>query len=271
MTIKPAAAAVVVARNDQPPSYEEGSSSPVPVYDKGSGNPPRILVTNEKSALHPSATTTSINASPANTTPPPTQNKILIPFKRHTHLSLPYTPHLASLSITESEWESFTSALGSAATLSGAQKAKAITAAVAAGVLVNPWLGVAVGLWVWRKEGRRVVEEGVGKVLEEWNEFWKERRVRVGLVREGGDGEGKVEVGRVEDEGRRCGRWGRGCGQGRGCGGRKRKGCCWKDRGLQLLVERIEDERTDELKEKVKDLEKVSIGMQVEDVDERKE
>ncbi|KAL8773316.1 MAG: hypothetical protein Q9209_001710 [Squamulea sp. 1 TL-2023] len=279
MTVKAVtpAAAAVVAPNEQPPAYTEGSSAPVPVHDLEAARPPRISITEEKSGLLPSPTT-SIDANPANNTHPPSHNKILIPFTQKLSLSFPYTQQLASLSITESEWESFTSALCSAAALSGAQKAKAITAAVAAGVLVNPCLGVVLGIWIWRREGRKGVKEGVGKVLEEWNGFWEGRGIRVGLVTEGRDEEGTVEVERAEDEGRKFGGRGRGCGQRKGCGQRrgcverKRKGCCWEDPGFKLLVERIsEDERTEELEEKVEDLEKASIGIKVDEVEGRKE
>ncbi|KAI4207656.1 MAG: hypothetical protein LQ349_009831, partial [Xanthoria aureola] len=111
------------------------------------------------------------------------KDKFLIRSTRPTVLQFPYHARLSQMGITATEWESFASAIASAATLSGAQKAKAITAAIGTGVVVNPWLGVVVGMWVWRREVKGLVlaggkEGGVGMVLGEWNRVWEGRGVR---------------------------------------------------------------------------------------------
>ncbi|KAI4112189.1 MAG: hypothetical protein LQ339_000197 [Xanthoria mediterranea] len=113
------------------------------------------------------------------------KDKLLIRSTRPTVLKFPYHARLSQMGIMATEWESFTSVIASAATLSGAQKAKAITAAIGTGVVVNPWLGVVVGMWVWRREVKGLVlaggkERGVGMVLGEWNRVWEGRGVRVG-------------------------------------------------------------------------------------------
>ncbi|KAI4224797.1 MAG: hypothetical protein L6R36_004398 [Xanthoria steineri] len=138
------------------------------------------------------------------------KDKILIRSTRPTVLQFPYHTRLSQMGIMATEWESFTSAIAAAATLSGAQKAKAITAAIGTGVVVNPWLGVVVGIWVWRREVKGLVlgggkEGSVGMVLGEWNRVWEGRGVRVGLVAPGVEVEGLVVGGREADgEGTGC-------------------------------------------------------------------
>ncbi|KAL9629381.1 MAG: hypothetical protein Q9204_005305 [Flavoplaca sp. TL-2023a] len=302
-------------KNDQPPPpYEEISSAPA--YRNGSGrvpskadegNPFQQLSNNITNEIHP------INQ-------PSTDDshiKLLIPSTRPSTLHFPYHPHLSSLGISLVEWTSFTSALASAATLSGAQKAKAISAAVGAGLVVNPWLGIVIGMWIWRREVRGLVlageredgeEHSVGRVLGEWNRVWEGRGLRVGLVAPGVEAEGLVVDGQEEDgrgcgdsrqrascgqrkerrERRRCGQpkgyiegrkrdgcescgprrrvaEGKRCGQHRRCGGEERRhGCCRKDRGFKLLVERIGD--TDQ---KIDDLEKNFAGLVADDANEK--
>lgn len=112
---------------------------------------------------------------------------------------------------------------------------KAITAAIGTGVVVNPWLGVVVGMWVWRREIRGLVlaggeDGGVGLVLGEWNRVWEGTGVRVGLVAPGVEAEGVVVDGR-EGEGTGCGGERGGCGQRRGCGQRQECGECGERRG----------------------------------------
>ncbi|CAL8574323.1 hypothetical protein XPA_000287 [Xanthoria parietina] len=331
--------------NDQPPPYEEISSSsssppaaPV-VYgsinadqqmvpmgtrrqpDDASSANGMIMINNTIAGGRPTDMLPSaVNAS---------TDKLLIPFTRPTVLHFPYHARLSQMGITATEWKSFTSAIASVATLSGAQKAKAITAAIGTRVVVNPWLGAVVGMWVWRREVKGLVLAGgkgggVGMVLGEWNRVWEGRGLRVGLVAPGVEVEGLVVDGREADgEGRGCGRERggcgqrrrcgqrqecggcgrrRGCGQSSGCGRRrkcggcrgcgarrqsaerngcgkrrrcgekKRNGCCWKDRGFKLLVERIGDnERGVQGNERVDNLEKGFAGLMVDSVDGRKE
>ncbi|KAL8897373.1 MAG: hypothetical protein Q9192_002612 [Flavoplaca navasiana] len=173
--------------NDQPPPYEEISSAPA--YRNGSGR--GAIEGDERGAfqqLSHNHITNEIHPINQPSTDD-THIKLLIPSTRPTILQFPYHPYLSSLGISELEWTSFISALKSAATLSGAQKAKAISAAVAAGLVVNPWLGVVIGMWIWRREVRGLVlagergedgeESGVGRVLGEWNQIEESAKMAV--------------------------------------------------------------------------------------------
>ena len=301
--------------NDQPPPpYEEISSAPA--YRNGSGSVPSEA--DEGILFHQSSNNLTSQIHPINepSTDAP-HTKLLIPSTRPSILHFPYHPHLSSIGISQLEWTSFTSALASAATLSGAQKAKAISAAIGAGLVVNPWLGIVIGMWIWRREVRGLVlasereeveKHGVGRVLGEWNRVWEGRGLRVGLVAPEVEAEGVV-VGGQEEAGRQCGdsrqrascgqrkerrerrrcgqpkgyiegrKWDgcescgprrrvaerKRCGQHRRCGGEKRRhGCCRKDRGFKLLVERIGD--TDQ---KIDDLEKNFAGLVADDANEK--
>ncbi|KAL8676736.1 MAG: hypothetical protein Q9186_006768, partial [Xanthomendoza sp. 1 TL-2023] len=130
-----------------------------------------------------------------------------------------YTPHLLSYyGITPTEWSLFNSALSSSISLTAGQRAKAIAAGVATGVLVNPGFGVVVGQWVWRRQIRRIMissmegyerpEEGsggkggvLGKVLAEWNRDFERRGVRLALVAPGSELEADVVVRQGEEVG----------------------------------------------------------------------
>lgn len=339
----------MMTTNEQPPPYEEISSSssttaaaaaPVVVYGSITaeqqmfptgtrGQPDDASSANEMFMINNTTADGCTTKPPLPSAVDASKDKLLIRSTRPTVLKFPYHARLSQMGIMATEWESFTSVIASAATLSGAQKAKAITAAIGTGVVVNPWLGVVVGMWVWRREVKGLVlaggkERGVGMVLGEWNRVWEGRGVRVGLVAPGVEVDGLVVGGREADgEGRGCGRERGGCGQRRGCGqlqecggcgqrrgcgqsrgcGRRRKcggcrgcgarrqsaerhgcgqrrrcgekkrnGCCWKDRGFKLLVERIGDnERCVQGNKRLDTLEKGFAALTVDSVDGRKE
>ncbi|KAL8886896.1 MAG: hypothetical protein Q9215_005460 [Flavoplaca cf. flavocitrina] len=176
--------------NDQPPPpYEEISSAPAHRHRNGSGR--GAIEADERNPFQQLSNHITNEIYPINQ--PPTDNphtKLIIPSTHPTILQFPYHPHLSSsLGISELEWTSFTSALASAATLSGAQKAKAISAAVGPGLVVNRWLGVVIDMWIWRREIRGLVLAGeriddgekhrVGRVLGEWNRVWERRGLRM--------------------------------------------------------------------------------------------
>ncbi|KAL8983972.1 MAG: hypothetical protein Q9205_001944 [Flavoplaca limonia] len=143
-----------------PPPYEEISSAPAHRHRNGSGR--GAIEADERNPFQQLSNHITNEIYPINQ--PPTDNphtKLIIPSTHPTILQFPYHPHLSSsLGISELEWTSFTSALASAATLSGAQKAKAISAAVGPGLVVNRWLGVVIDMWIWRREIRGLVLAG---------------------------------------------------------------------------------------------------------------
>ena len=124
--------------NDQPPPYEEISSS-APAAAAAAAAAPVVYYgsSNADQQMFPTMVNTTAGGRPTNTPPSSavdaSNDKLLIPSTRRTVLHFPYQARLSQMGITATEWESFTSAIASAATLSGAQKAKAITAAIGTG------------------------------------------------------------------------------------------------------------------------------------------
>ncbi|KAL8715488.1 MAG: hypothetical protein Q9220_000823 [cf. Caloplaca sp. 1 TL-2023] len=86
-----------------------------------------------------------------------------------------YHSSLASFDISISEWNHFTSALSSSASLTLAEKSKAVAAGVALGAVSGwPWLGVGVGKAIWRNELKVKVAKGdVAGMMQEWNDVFR--------------------------------------------------------------------------------------------------
>ncbi|KAL8804875.1 MAG: hypothetical protein Q9182_002277, partial [Xanthomendoza sp. 2 TL-2023] len=203
---------------------------PPPSYSEALSIPP--TATSTTTCLSSSIPNTSISKL---STPHPNE-KLVISTTNPFAPTFPYSPHLlSSFGITPAEWTLFTGALSSSIILTAGQKAKAVSAGIATGILVNPWLGVVVGMGIWRREIRKIiirgmegyeaVEEGsegkegmVAKVLGEWNRDLEVRGVRLALVAPGVEVEGALVVGQEEEVGRD------GCGKGV-CGVSERRSC----------------------------------------------
>ncbi|KAL8912681.1 MAG: hypothetical protein Q9171_002314, partial [Xanthocarpia ochracea] len=130
------------AENNQPPppSYEELTFPPV--YQDQSGNiqlrsaeevnnendtPPLSPIRTPITGVH-TASISDNNVVDNNTNSP---TRILIRATHPTLLHFAYHPHLSTLGITPSEWQTFTSALSStSATIAGARRTKAVAAGV---------------------------------------------------------------------------------------------------------------------------------------------
>ncbi|KAL8946113.1 MAG: hypothetical protein Q9222_007448 [Ikaeria aurantiellina] len=78
-----------------------------------------------------------------------------------TSLAFDYQSSLSNFDISTTEWDHFTSALSSSASLSLAEKSKAVAAGVALGAVSGwPWLGVGVGMAIWRREIKEKITKG---------------------------------------------------------------------------------------------------------------
>ncbi|KAL8810867.1 MAG: hypothetical protein Q9200_002241 [Gallowayella weberi] len=129
---------------------------PPPFYSKALSTPP--TTTSTTTSLSSSIPTTSISKLPR----AHLNEKLLISATNPFAPTFSYSPHLlSSFGITQAEWSIFISALSSSIFLTAGQKAKAITAGIATGILVNPWLGIVVGMGIWRREIWKIVIRGM--------------------------------------------------------------------------------------------------------------